>query len=107
MRTGFGDSGNTACLDVDWVMGGCMSVDPRHTIDPFRVDCNDKSVPHCQRATYIVTGLKDPVSVGQCISGAALRLHAARIHRLCRGRHLAPQATVPRFGQKLQLGGVE
>src|SRR5579875_2703669 len=50
MRTGFRDSGNTACLDVDWVVGGCMSIDPRHTTDPFRVDCNDKSVPHRQRA---------------------------------------------------------
>jgi hypothetical protein len=69
MRTAFSDSSNTACLDVDWVVGGCMSVDPQHTTDPFRVDCNDKSVPHRQRATQILTGLKDPVSVDQCTSG--------------------------------------
>ncbi|MCV6982592.1 hypothetical protein H7I53_20490, partial [Mycolicibacterium pulveris] len=28
-----------------------------------------KSVPHRQRATQILTGLRDPVSVDQCISG--------------------------------------
>jgi hypothetical protein len=69
MHHAFSHASNTACLDVDWVVGGCMSVDPHHVTDPFRVDCNDKSVPHRQRATQILTGLKDPVSVDQCISG--------------------------------------
>ncbi|GAB7144579.1 LppU family putative lipoprotein [Mycobacterium riyadhense] len=60
---------NTVCLDIDWVIGGCMSVDPHHTTDPFRVDCNDGSVPHRQRATQILTDLDPPVTVDQCASG--------------------------------------
>jgi hypothetical protein len=59
----------TVCLDVDWVIGGCMSIDPQHIKDPFRVDCNDASVPHRQRATQILTDLDPPVSVDQCASG--------------------------------------
>jgi hypothetical protein len=60
---------STLCLDIDWVIGGCMSVDPHHSIDPFRVDCNDASVPHRQRATQILKDLDPPVSVDQCASG--------------------------------------
>ncbi len=65
----FNDSDNTFCLDIDWVVGGCMSVDPSHTTDPFRVDCDDASVPHRQRATQILKDLDAPVSVDQCASG--------------------------------------
>jgi hypothetical protein len=60
---------NAVCLDIDWVIGGCMSVDPQHTKDPFRVDCNDASAPHRQRATQILKDLDPPVSVDQCASG--------------------------------------
>lgn len=60
---------NTLCLDIDWVIGGCMSVDPHHVADPFRVDCNDGAAPHRQRATQILTDLDPPVSVDQCASG--------------------------------------
>ncbi|OBI40599.1 hypothetical protein A5707_09305 [Mycobacterium kyorinense] len=69
MRNAFSDSTNTACLNIDWVVGGCMSVDPEHNADPVRVDCDDKSAPHRQRATQILTDLRDPVSVDQCASG--------------------------------------
>ncbi|MCV7261303.1 LppU family putative lipoprotein [Mycobacterium shimoidei] len=69
MRNAFSDSSNTACLDIDWVVGGCMSVDPANNSDPVRVDCNDKSVPHRQRATQILHNLTDPVGVDQCASG--------------------------------------
>ncbi|MFQ2840740.1 hypothetical protein [Mycobacterium sp. TY813] len=62
-------SDNTVCLDVDWVIGGCMSVDPHHIADPYRVDCNDASVPNRQRATQILKDLDTPVSVDQCASG--------------------------------------
>ncbi len=54
-------SDSTLCLDVDWVIGGCMSVDPHHTVDPVRVDCGDSAAPHRQRATEILTDL-DPRS---------------------------------------------
>jgi hypothetical protein len=45
MRSAFSSSSNTVCLDIDWVVGGCMSVDPVNVKDPVRVDCNDMSVP--------------------------------------------------------------
>lgn len=60
---------STYCLDIDWVLGGCMSVDPAHKNDPLRVDCNDRSVPHRQRVTQILTDLDPPVTVDQCASG--------------------------------------
>jgi hypothetical protein len=69
MHNALNGSNNTVCLDIDWVIGGCMSVDPQHVKDPFRVDCNDASVPHRQRATQILTDLDPPVSVDQCASG--------------------------------------
>ncbi|GFG64274.1 hypothetical protein MKUB_17640 [Mycobacterium kubicae] len=62
-------STSTLCLDIDWVLGGCMSVDPQHRSDPVRVDCNDASVPHRQRATQILKDLDPPVGVDQCASG--------------------------------------
>ncbi|MEZ0364715.1 hypothetical protein ACAG26_13565 [Mycobacterium sp. pUA109] len=66
MRNTFSDASSTACLDIDWVIGGCMSVDPANTTDPFRVDCTDSSVPHRQRATQILRGV---ASVDECTSG--------------------------------------
>jgi hypothetical protein len=69
MRKGFRKSSNTACLDIDWVIGGCMSVDPTKRSDPVRVDCDDRSAPHRQRATQILKDLRNPVGVDQCASG--------------------------------------
>jgi hypothetical protein len=66
MRNTFSDVSNTACLDIDWVVGSCMSVDPDNNSDPFRVDCTDTSVPHRQRATQI---LQHVSSVDECASG--------------------------------------
>jgi hypothetical protein len=82
MHSGFGDATHTACLDIDWVVGDCMSVDPANHTDPVRVDCNDKSVPHRQRATQILTGLKDPVGVDQCVSGVGYA-YAERRFAVC------------------------
>lgn len=66
MRTVFNDAGSTACLDIDWVVGGCMSVDPQQGTDPFRVDCTDTSVDHRQRATQI---LRNAANADECASG--------------------------------------
>jgi hypothetical protein len=82
MRNVFSDSTNTACLDIDWVVGGCMSVDPEHNTDPVRVDCNDKSAPHRQRAIQILQNLRDPVSVDQCASGVGYA-YAQRRFAVC------------------------
>ena len=65
-RAGFGSSTSTACVDIDWVVGGCMSVDPDGGDDPVRVECDDTSVHNRQRATQILTGV---ASVDQCASG--------------------------------------
>lgn len=56
----------TLCMDIDWVVGDCMSVDPENAGDPYRVDCHDVAVPNRQRATQI---LADVASVDQCASG--------------------------------------
>jgi hypothetical protein len=82
MRNAFSDSRNTACLDIDWVVGGCMSVDPANTAEAVRVDCNDKSVPHRQRAVQILRNLQDPVSVDQCASGVGYA-YAQRRFAVC------------------------
>jgi hypothetical protein len=66
LRSAFSDASNTICMDIDWVVGGCMSIDPENDKDPFRVDCNDSSVPNRQRATQI---LKNVANVDQCSSG--------------------------------------
>lgn len=82
MRNAFSDSSTTACLDIDWVVGGCMSVDPKNNTDPVRVDCNDKSAPHRQRAIQILRNLQDPVSVDQCTSGVGYA-YAQRRFAVC------------------------
>ncbi|WP_203804910.1 LppU family putative lipoprotein [Mycobacterium heckeshornense] len=80
-RNGFSET-HTACLDIDWAVGECMSVDPDNRTDPVPADCNDESVPHRQRATQILTGLSDPVSVDQCLSGVGYA-YAERRFAVC------------------------
>jgi hypothetical protein len=48
------------------VVGGCMSIDPANDRDPVRVDCNDASAPHRQRATQILAKV---ANVDQCSTG--------------------------------------
>ncbi len=66
LSSAFSDTSNTICMDIDWVVGGCMSIDPDNDKDPFRVDCHDDSMPNRQRATQI---LKNVASVDQCATG--------------------------------------
>ena len=66
MRSAFSGTGTTVCMDIDWVIGACMSIAPENDKDPFRADCNDAAVPNRQRATQIV---KNIASVDQCASG--------------------------------------
>ena len=65
-RSTFSDTSSTVCMDIDWVVGSCMSIDPEHDKDPFRVDCTDAAQPHRQRATQILQGV---ANVDQCASG--------------------------------------
>lgn len=60
------DETQTICMDIDWVVDGCMSIDPDSDKDPVRVDCGDSAAPHRQRATEILDGI---ANVDQCASG--------------------------------------
>lgn len=66
VRTAFSETGYTVCMDIDWVVGDCMNIDPDTDTDPVRVDCADSSALHRQRAAEIVD---DVASVDQCASG--------------------------------------
>ena len=66
MGSAFSDARTTICMDIDWVVGDCMSIDPDNGRDPLRVDCNDASMAGRQRAPQI---LENGASVGQCTSG--------------------------------------
>ncbi|WP_435405465.1 LppU family putative lipoprotein [Mycolicibacterium komossense] len=62
----FTPESTTVCLDIDWLVGGCMSVDPENDRDPYRVDCADSGAANRQRATQVLAGV---ASVDQCASG--------------------------------------
>lgn len=62
-KRGFGAQGQALCLDIDWVIGGCMDVPDNSTRDPIRVDCNDHSLQDKKRATQILTGV---ASIDSC-----------------------------------------
>ncbi|WP_170064377.1 LppU family putative lipoprotein [Mycobacterium aquaticum] len=66
LNSAFSDESQTVCMDIDWVVGGCMSIDPEHRTDPVRVDCADPAAPHRQRVSQI---LRDVSEVDQCGSG--------------------------------------
>ncbi|WP_456094038.1 LppU family putative lipoprotein [Mycolicibacterium lutetiense] len=66
VRSAFSEETQTLCLDIDWITGGCMSIDPENDKDPYRVDCADSSAPHRQRATEVLRGVSN---VDQCVSG--------------------------------------
>lgn len=66
LSTVFGATSPTVCMDVDWVVGGCMSIDDDHVRDPVRVDCADTGAANRQRATQILSGV---ANVDQCASG--------------------------------------
>jgi hypothetical protein len=65
-RSLFSGSGSITCLDIDWVVGACMSIDPDHHRDPVRVGCGDASAPNRQRATQIMQGV---ANADQCATG--------------------------------------
>ena len=66
MRSSFSGTASTICMDIDWVVGGCMSIDPDNDRDPIRVDCNDASASNRQRATQI---MQKVANVDQCATG--------------------------------------
>lgn len=66
MRSSFSGTASTICMDIDWVVGQCMSIDPENDRDPVRVDCSDASAPNRQRATQI---MQNVANVDQCATG--------------------------------------
>jgi hypothetical protein len=66
MRSSFSGTGSTICMDIDWAVGACMSVDQDNEHDPIRVDCNDATAPNRQRATQI---MQKVANVDQCTTG--------------------------------------
>jgi hypothetical protein len=66
MHSAFDDTQSTLCMDVDWVIGECMNVDPEGGDDPYRVECYDADAPYRERAIEILDGVAD---VTQCLTG--------------------------------------
>ncbi|PTR30463.1 hypothetical protein C8K36_102313 [Rhodococcus sp. OK519] len=58
-ETKWGDERGALCLDVDWVIGGCMSIPDGEDDEPRRVDCNDPHAPGIERAVEIIDGATD------------------------------------------------
>ncbi|MDG4665015.1 hypothetical protein [Mycobacterium sp. 236(2023)] len=62
----FSDTSTVMCMDIDWVIGSCMSIDPENGRDPVRVRCDDATMPGRQRPTEILQGVAD---VDECDTG--------------------------------------
>ncbi|MCA1004424.1 hypothetical protein LCL87_01710 [Rhodococcus hoagii] len=77
-ETKWGNERGALCLDIDWVMGGCMSVPEGDDDEPQRVDCNDPYAPGIERAIEVVEGVTD---VEQCSEGGYV--HDEREFTVC------------------------
>lgn len=76
-ETRWGSERGALCLDVDWVMGGCMSM-PDGEDEPQRVDCTNPTAPNIERAVEIIEGVTD---VEQCSEGGFV--HDERRFTVC------------------------
>lgn len=64
-KGGFGRKTRALCLDIDWVVGGCMSVPEQGDGDPVRVRCDDRGAQNKKRALQVLNGVS---SVDECPS---------------------------------------
>ncbi|WP_430335539.1 LppU family putative lipoprotein [Rhodococcus sp. ACT016] len=76
-ETKWGSERGALCLDVDWVIGGCMSL-PDGEDEPQRVDCGDPTAPNIERAVEIIEGATD---VEACSEGGFV--HDERRFTVC------------------------
>lgn len=76
-ETRWGSERGALCLDVDWVMGGCMSL-PDGEDEPQRVECDDPYAPSIERAIEVVENVTD---VEQCSEGGYI--HDERRFTVC------------------------
>ncbi len=65
-KRSFGRTSQALCLDIDWVVGSCMSVPDKWDGDPVRVDCNDGNAQNKKRVTQV---LRDVSTADDCITG--------------------------------------
>ncbi|WP_109549531.1 LppU family putative lipoprotein [Mycobacteroides chelonae] len=65
-KRGFGRKSQALCLDIDWVVGSCMSVPDKWDGDPVRVDCNDVNAQNKKRVTQV---LQEVSTADECITG--------------------------------------
>lgn len=56
-ETLFGQEQGAVCLDVDWVVGGCMDLGPGDAdSDPVRIECDDPTGEDVMQVTEILQG---------------------------------------------------
>jgi len=77
-ETKWGSERGALCLDIDWVMGGCMSLPDGDDDEPQRVDCDHPSAPGIERAIEVIEGATD---VEQCSEGGYV--HDEREFTVC------------------------
>ncbi|WP_134070511.1 LppU family putative lipoprotein [Mycobacteroides salmoniphilum] len=65
-KRGFGRTSQALCLDIDWVVGSCMSVPDKWDGDPVRVDCTDGNAQNKKRVTQV---LQEVSTADDCITG--------------------------------------
>ncbi|CBH47304.1 putative lipoprotein [Prescottella equi 103S] len=77
-ETRWGNERGALCLDIDWVMGGCMSLPDGDDDEPQRVECDDPYAPGIERAIEVIEGVVD---VEQCSEGGYV--HDEREFTVC------------------------
>ncbi|WP_081880831.1 hypothetical protein [Prescottella defluvii] len=76
-ETRWGSERGALCLDIDWVIGGCMTL-PDGEDEPQRVDCDDPTAESIERAVEVIEGATD---VEQCSEGGFV--HDERRFTVC------------------------
>ncbi len=68
-ETKWGNERGALCLDLDWVMGGCMTLPDDKEVEPTRVECDDPVASGIERAVETIEGVAD---IEQCSEGGFL-----------------------------------
>ncbi|MFD0365104.1 hypothetical protein ACFQZZ_27035 [Nocardia sp. GCM10030253] len=68
---------STLCLDIDWVVGGCMELTPH---DPKRIDCATRGTPHGARVVEIKP---NTIDVNTCSKGDSGIVYQERKFVVC------------------------
>ncbi len=68
-ETSWGSERGALCLDLDWIMGGCMVLPDDKEVEPTRVECDDPVATGIERAVETIEGVAD---IEQCSEGGFL-----------------------------------